>query len=87
MFNTNFHHRSVNTPSLGGRILLATGAIFVLFAGFFIGMFALLLSLALVPVIAVRLWWLQRKTGRVTRSEYDSRADDDVIIAEYKVID
>ncbi|SIS73943.1 hypothetical protein [Neptunomonas antarctica] len=84
------------SPSMSTRskIQLAIGTALVIFAGFFLASFLMIISLLVLPFAAFRLWLFKRKIQKYADSntQYSDfvnagAQDSSIIEAEYTVMD
>lgn len=65
-------------------IMIIAGSLF-LFAGFLMSLLLLTITIILIPVVALRLWWRQRFAPH--KNSVPNSSDGNIIDAEYTEID
>lgn len=82
-----FTNQTPQTTDAIGKLLIATSTAFVLFSGFFLTLFIMAISMILLPLAAIRLWWLKRKWQEQSGVAFTPGATGNIIDGEYKVVD
>lgn len=83
----DIHKRQASPEtSLSGKLALGVAIAFVLMSSFFISIFLILVSMVLIPLAALRLWWFKRKIQQRSVYPHASRPAGDIIDAEYIVV-
>ena len=82
--NTQRYFKTSQSNFMLNIIVIITGSLF-LFAGFLMSLFFLTVTITLIPVIAVRVWWSRRFAQE--KNSVHTCSTGNIIDAEYTEVD
>lgn len=75
-------------PNFLSIIVMSIIAGFILVSGFFMSMMLLAVSAVLLPIVAIKLWFLKRQfETNLKDNKTTTKENDDTIEAEYVIVD